>query len=454
LDATWTNLGPSVAKNVEFGFEFPVGVTVDWSAAPSWMQQACQIAAWGVVCQLANPDLAVGQVISLSNLPVTLSGDAPAGDYPGTDFGTLAAISTDTPEPDYANNFLTADLSIGQPEADLSLTKTLISADPVMAGDELTYRLELKNQGPATATNVTVTDNVPAGLTLVSVVADGGATCALDSQTGDLVCPFGVVKADETRSVTVTFAIPVDYASRQVRNSAIVTAPQTDPHPGDNTPETNHRVVFPPATDVGVEVTTDQTTVPAGSQVEFQVTVTNYGPEDTDGVNLTLQLSEKLNALTATPVGLTSRAPQAEPCQVGADQLTMTCWIGPMPAQSDLVYRFTVTTTDQAGYTDTLTGLVTHYQIDTNPANNSSAASVLTVAPPVPPEPPVPPGPEPPVPPAPEPEPVPPTPVTPPIGPFGLPLTQTTVTLTLLLAAGLIGLGVVLMWTSRRRRPI
>jgi uncharacterized repeat protein (TIGR01451 family) len=59
--------------------------------------------------------------------------------------------------------------------ADLSATQT-VSPDPVTTGSDLTYELTVINNGPARATDVTVTDNIPAGTTFQSATAPAGWT--------------------------------------------------------------------------------------------------------------------------------------------------------------------------------------------------------------------------------------------------------------------------------------
>ena len=79
-------------------------------------------------------------------------------------------MASDVTDPDGSNDSATEGTSV-QTEADLSITKT-DSADPVLAGTDLTYTLSVTNAGPSDATNVVVSDPVPAGTSFVS--ADGG----------------------------------------------------------------------------------------------------------------------------------------------------------------------------------------------------------------------------------------------------------------------------------------
>src|SRR5262249_5258107 len=77
------------------------------------------------------------------------------------------------------------------PQADLSVTK---AASPAQAGvgDTLTYTLVVRNTGPATATAVTLTDPLPAAVTLGSVTITQG-TCA--GTGGTVTCAVGELAA-------------------------------------------------------------------------------------------------------------------------------------------------------------------------------------------------------------------------------------------------------------------
>ena len=63
------------------------------------------------------------------------------------------------------------------PQADLSLTKTVSSANP-STDDEVQYTLTAHNAGPNDATGVTIHDSLPAGLDFI----DASPGC--DNQSG------------------------------------------------------------------------------------------------------------------------------------------------------------------------------------------------------------------------------------------------------------------------------
>ena len=75
---------------------------------------------------------------------------------------------------------------------------TLIVPDAVTAGRLLTYTLTVFNDGPSDATGVTLTDDLPAGVSYVS--DDGGCDT---SGLPQIVCAIGALANGASASVTV-----------------------------------------------------------------------------------------------------------------------------------------------------------------------------------------------------------------------------------------------------------
>ncbi len=105
--------------------------------------------------------------------------------------GTLSNNATVTPldpDPDTTNNLAT-DTDLLVPQADLSLTK-IDSPDPVTAGTNLTYAIDLTNNGPSIADNVSWSDTLPAGTAFVSLSAASGWSCSTPvvGSGGDVSC--------------------------------------------------------------------------------------------------------------------------------------------------------------------------------------------------------------------------------------------------------------------------
>ncbi len=104
--------------------------------------------------------------------------------------------------------------------ADLSVTKTA-SPNPGQAGVNLNYRIVVTNNGPATASNVTVTDALPSGVAFVSAATTQGAC----SGTTTVTCNVGSLASGAGAIVTI---VVTPSAQGQLSNTATVTAGEAD----------------------------------------------------------------------------------------------------------------------------------------------------------------------------------------------------------------------------------
>lgn len=124
--------------------------------------------------------------------------------------------------------------SAAQPgSANLKVTK-IDSPDPVRVGANLTYTIGVENLGPNPATGVTVTDNLPRSVDLVSATGPGGS-CAVQGEK--VTCeigslnPVGVNYGGTPATVTI---VVVPRRAGTIRNTATVKGDQKDPGPGNN----------------------------------------------------------------------------------------------------------------------------------------------------------------------------------------------------------------------------
>jgi uncharacterized repeat protein (TIGR01451 family) len=120
------------------------------------------------------------------------------------------------------------------PAADLSITKT-DGATTVSPGQPITYTIVASNAGPTAVTGATVSDTVPAALTLVgwTCTGAGGGTCtaAGAGNINDTVnLPVGA-------TVTYTLSATVSPTASTFSNTATLTAPNAvnDPNLANNT---------------------------------------------------------------------------------------------------------------------------------------------------------------------------------------------------------------------------
>ena len=121
-----------------------------------------------------------------------------------------------------------ATLNVVSPTSvDLSLTKTA-SPNPGQVGVSLTYRVIAANNGPAAASNVTITDTLPAGVTFVSATTTQG-NC---NGSGPVNCSIGSLAVGGGAIITI---VVTPSASGQIINWATVSANESDFDSTNNT---------------------------------------------------------------------------------------------------------------------------------------------------------------------------------------------------------------------------
>lgn len=136
--------------------------------------------------------------------------------------------------------------SAAQPvTANLQIKKT-DSPDPVRIGQQLTYAIAVEDLGPSPATGVTVTDNLPKTVSLVSASGPSGA-CGV--QGGKVTCSIGSIKPIGVNyggaAATVTIVV-VPRSTGTIRNTAVVKGDQKDPVTANNKATAVTRVIAAP----------------------------------------------------------------------------------------------------------------------------------------------------------------------------------------------------------------
>lgn len=179
----------------------------------------------------------------------------------------------DDPIPDNNNSCVTTQV---RGLADLSVEKS-DNPDPVIAGDLLTYTIRVTNNGPNDATNVTLTDTLPPGVTFDS--ASPGCTFYAPNQ---VVCALGTIPVGGFVEITITVQ---PNTPGTIINTAEADADENDPNPDNNqdSEETEVRSVA----DLSVDKVDDIDPVVVGQDFSYTITVTNGGPSTATNVTLT-----------------------------------------------------------------------------------------------------------------------------------------------------------------------
>jgi uncharacterized repeat protein (TIGR01451 family)/fimbrial isopeptide formation D2 family protein len=216
LDGTFTlgitNAGPSDAYSATVVDTLPAGLTYV-SSSPS--EGTCSDSGQVVTCMLG--DVPVGSTPSIA---VVVQGTT-TGQFTNT-----ATVST-SPQTDtnLSNNTATAPISVVV-AANLALTKT--GPATIAPGMDATYLIATVNHGPAAATNVTVTDQLPAGVTFVS----GSSGCGAVGTT--VTCAVGTLADGASAQVSVTVSVPASLAHESIKDTASAAADQQNLDPANS----------------------------------------------------------------------------------------------------------------------------------------------------------------------------------------------------------------------------
>jgi uncharacterized repeat protein (TIGR01451 family) len=131
-------------------------------------------------------------------------------------------------------------------EADVAIAKTA-SPEPVSQGTNLTYTLQVTNNGPAVAQGVTVSDNpLPAEVSYVSVSTTQGS-CIYTAATTSVSCNLGSISVGGLVIVTINATANTFSSSTQSTNTATVSATTTDPNSTNNSSSSISTILSPTA---------------------------------------------------------------------------------------------------------------------------------------------------------------------------------------------------------------
>ena len=265
---TASNAGPNDSGDIVVTDNLPPAVSFVSASGPGW---SCAHASGVVTCSRSGPH-AVGGAIPA----ITLVGrvNAPGGTV--TNSATVAPATTGgVADPDSSNNTATFDASV-LPGADLSVGKSVSSALPAVGGSDVSFLLQPRNAGPATASSVTVTDTLPAGWTFVSA-SGTGYSCA--HSAGTVTCTRASLSTSGTDDITLVARAP---ASGSHTNTATVASATADPNNANNSGSVTVSVL-PDGADLSLSKSKAPNPVAQGSNLTSTITVTNNGPRAATG---------------------------------------------------------------------------------------------------------------------------------------------------------------------------
>jgi uncharacterized repeat protein (TIGR01451 family) len=345
-----TNLGPGTATDVISADEIPGGTTLV-SSSILGVPSTCTVPAAGTSNLLSCRTAAMlpGEFIE-----ARVTAQASLDLVVGALILNEASVTSVTPDLNPANNFATVETRVAAAtEADLKVEKT-DDVDPVLSGANVTYTLLVTNLGPAGATNVSLTDTLPAGLSFVSATTTQGS-CA------GTTCSLGALAPSATATVTVVAAAT---ATGLHENAAAVSAAEVDPVPANNSASESTTVATSDQADLAIEKIGPAVLQPGDTSI-YQIRVVNRGP----GTALDVTVEDLL------PGGLTFRA------NTGACVTPFPCTIETLASGQSLTISTTFTVDSGVATPSTVVNTATVGSIVTNDpdlSNNTTSTPVTT----------------------------------------------------------------------------
>ncbi len=254
------------------------------------------------------------------------------------------------------------DFTVMPMTADISVSKA-VDKPTAFEGDQVSFTVTVANAGPATATGVTVSDPLPAGLDFMTATPTRG-----DHTAADGAWVVGTLTVGESATLTIVATVGQGTGGQILEN--VATASQLTEQNDD--PANNRASAL---VDVGrrvadIEVTkvADQAEVRETEEVVFTISVTNHGPDRAEQIVVTDHLPNGLEFVSA---------------DLGYNPSTGE-WTIPSLGPGSL-RRLRLTARVAEGFagetlTNTATAAVLEHQED-DPSNNSGSAALVASAP-------------------------------------------------------------------------
>lgn len=377
---TVTNAGPTTATNIALTDSLTslindaVGPTgAGFVSVSSTGPTVCTTSSGGATtrnlsCPIASLASGASETFTVQVRP---------GGNGGNRSNTAQAISSDTADPNLANNSATVTSTVDS-RADVTVTKTATLA-AVAAGQDLTYVVTATNlaNGLSQAQNVSITDTLPNSLTFVSASPSSGfcsTTPTANSTTGpgnnQVSCNLGTLNNGAQQTVTIVVRPNNATRGSSITNGVSVATTTTEIDTTNNSASVVTSVQNP-ALDLSINKTESVDPLAVGDNTVYTVTVTNQGPSAAENVVITDTLPPtRLSYQSHTPPagGSCSTVPA-----VNSTGGTLVCQVPYLPAGQSR--SLTVTMQGIAKGVATNTASVSSDEsllgFDTNAVNNS-----------------------------------------------------------------------------------
>jgi uncharacterized repeat protein (TIGR01451 family) len=341
------NTGPDTATSIQFTDVLSPNITY---VSSTTSQGACTYATNNLTltCNL--------DTLSLNGTAQVKLVATPKATGTLTQNPTLRAAEVD---PNTANNTTTITANVQPappvPTANLGLTMSA-TPNPVLTGQNLTYAIKLTNAGPDAASNAKIINPLPQNTSYVSSNTTQG-TCAV--ATGTLTCNLGSLAANASASVNLLVTSKV---AGTITNSASASATESDPDTSNNTASADATVQVPAKADLKVTIAAAPNPVQTGQNLTYTFNVSNAGPNDATGVNLS-------DPIPQNAAYVSSNTAQGS-CASNAG--IFSCSLGTIKANASVQVSMIV----NSSVVGTLTNSASVSATETDPVTSNNSASI------------------------------------------------------------------------------
>lgn len=263
-DLLVSNHGPSTGTSIVVVDALPTNTTFAGATGSGW---ACSESSGQVTCSLSG-SLASGSTAGILQISAVAPNEAQSLDSCGQ-------VSGAELDPEGSNNEDCHPVEVNA-IADLEVAKSA-DVSEVLAGQPFSYQIHLVNNGPSTASGISISDTLPSGVSLTSISADSPITCnTIGSNIGCSAAslPVGayVIDIDVVAPMTVG----------PITNVCVVQTTTDDPNPIGPGECEDDGVIVEPAADIEISKSSTPNPVLAGQPLTYSIAIENHGPQAAD----------------------------------------------------------------------------------------------------------------------------------------------------------------------------
>ncbi len=236
----------------------------------------------------------VGTLASGGIATLTINGKVKLGTGGTTITNTASITAATQPDPNMANNAASVSIDVFSLLGNSDIAVGVTASNPTPGeGQPFTYTITITNNGPDTATNAKVHVPPPVGLNYSNIAYSQGM---YDLMTN--TWSIGNLGSGSSATLQVMAAAKTNTAGTTLALNVTASADQTDPNLTNNSASVSVTVA---SADVGVKMTLDKPAPSEGDVINYLLTVTNYGPQDTTSVSILDLLPSGLTYVSGTP---------------------------------------------------------------------------------------------------------------------------------------------------------